>query len=167
MSMKRVLETVAPTLATALAGPLAGVAMKFIADKFTGGDTGKVEDFLLSAHPTVLAELKLADKEFQKEMRQLDVNLEQIAMEDRKSARQLAGDRGTFIQALLSGLYTFLYGLTLYMFIMGKASVHPEFVGLLQGLLGVLSAAQVQILNFWFGSSRGSKEKTEALVANG
>jgi len=34
------------------------------------------------------------------------------------------------------------------------------------GLLGVLSTAQIQIMNFWFGSSSGSKQKT-AVMANG
>ena len=48
-SLKKVLSSVAPVLGSAIGGPFAGVAMKFLADKFTGGDTGQVEDFLLAA----------------------------------------------------------------------------------------------------------------------
>lgn len=164
--LKSLLGSVAPALGAALGGPLGGVAMKFIADKFTDGDTGKVEDFILGANPEVLLQVKLADKEFARQMKQLDVDVFALEVQDRDSARGLAKDKGLAVQATLSGAYTVMYFFTLYAFIDGRAAVQTDFIGLLQGLLGVLSAAQVQIMNFWFGSSRGSKDKTQALVEN-
>ena len=50
---------------------MGGVAMKFLADRFTGGDTGEVEDFLLAAKPEELADLKQADLEFKAHMAEL------------------------------------------------------------------------------------------------
>jgi len=90
-------------------------------------------------------------------------------VQDRDSARQLAKDKGIVVQAVLSALYTLGYFGTLFVFITGKASVPPDMVGMVTTLIGALGAAQLQILNFWFGSSRGSKDKTAALVkaANG
>lgn len=162
--LKKLLGAVAPTLGTALGGPIGGVAMKFIADKFTGGDTGQVEDFLLSANPEQLAQLKLADKEFQKEMRRLDIDLEKISASDRASARDLARAKGTLPQVVLSVVYTAGYLLVMYLFMTGRSQVPLDYKVMFGGLLGVLSTAQIQIMNFWFGSSAGSKEKTQVLA---
>ena len=163
-TLKKLIGGIAPTIGTALGGPLGGVAMKFLADKFTGGDTGKVEDFLLSANPDQLKELKVAEMEFQKHMADLGVRLEELEVEDRGGARQLATEKGIKVQASLSGLYTAGYFGTLGVFIMGWTNIEPSMSGMVVTLIGALVAAQLQILNFCFGSSRGSKEKTEALT---
>ena len=163
-TLKNLLGSLAPTLGAAFGGPMGGVAMKFLADKFTGGDTGSVEDFLLSANPEALKELKLADKEFAREMKALDVDLEEIAFKDRDSARELAKSRGIAPQALMSGIYTVGYFGVLYAFMSGAIDVGESYQSMFNGLLGVLSAAQIQVVNFWFGSSAGSKAKTDAMA---
>ena len=163
-TLKRLLGSLAPTIGMAVGGPMGGVAMKFLADKFTGGDTGSVEDFLLSANPDSLKELKLAEIEFRKTMRELDINLEEIAFKDRDSARELAKHRGIGAQALMSGVYTVGYFGVLYGFMSGGIDVGESYQSMFNGLLGVLSAAQIQVVNFWFGSSAGSKAKTDAMV---
>lgn len=165
--LKGLLAAVAPVLGVTLGGPMGGVAMKFLADKFTGGDTGSVEDFLLSASPATLQELKLAELEFDKEMAALGVDLEEIAAKDRESARDLAKELGTNPQVVLSVVYTLGYFGVLLMFMTGNTTVPDNYATMFGGLLGVLSAAQVQIMNFWFGSSSGSKQKTAALARNG
>jgi hypothetical protein len=161
-----VLGGIAPGIATAVGGPLGGIAMKFLADKFTGGDPEKVEEYLMSADPTVLKELRMADMEFQRHMRKLDIDLDKINAEDRASARDMAKTTGFIPQVVMSAIYTCGYFAILYMFMQGLIKVPPEHVSMFNGLLGVLSAAQVQIINFWFGSSAGSKTKTE-VMSNG
>lgn len=163
-TLKGLLKTVAPTIATAVGGPMGGVAMKFLADKFVGGDTGKVEDFLLAANPEQLAQLKLADMEFQKEMKKLDIDLEQIATEDRASARDLAKTKGFMPQVIMSGVYTFGYFGIIWAFMQGYIAVPDQYSSMFTGMLGVLGAAQIQIINFWFGSSAGSKAKSDAMA---
>jgi len=165
-TLKGMLGALAPTIGTALGGPMGGVAMKFLADKFTGGDTGSVEDFLLSADPATLGQLKLAEIEFQKTMRELDIDLEQIHAADRDSARGLAKTKGFWPQVVISAVYSIGYFAVVFAFLGGSLTVSPEYEVMLGGLLGVLSTAQVQIMNFWFGSSSGSKEKTQ-VMANG
>lgn len=161
--IKELLTSVAPTLGLALGGPMGGVAMKFLADKFTDGDTGTVEDFLLSANPETLKQLKIAEMEFSRSMKQLDIDLEEVAFKDRSSARALAVKTGIEPQVILSGVYIVGYFGLLYAFVQGHVEVQEQFTSLFNGLLGVLSAAQIQIINFWFGSSAGSKAKTDAL----
>jgi hypothetical protein len=165
-TVKSLLKTVAPTIATALGGPVGGVAVKFLADKFVGGDTGQVEDFLIGANPEQLAQVKMADMEFKKEMRKLDIDLEKLHAGDRDSARRMVLAKGFGPQLSLSVLYTSAYAVVLYVFIGGHVMVPPSQMTLFGSLLGVLSAAQVQIINFWFGSSSGSKEKTAKLGAS-
>lgn len=166
-NLKKLVAGIAPTLGAAIGGPFGGVAMKFLADKFTGGDTGSVEDFLLSANPDTLKELKLAEIEFEKSMRELDIDLEEIAFKDRDSARDLAKTQGIAAQALMSGIYTVGYFGVLAAFMSGNLHVADEYQSMFNGLLGVLSAAQIQVVNFWFGSSAGSKAKTAAMASSG
>lgn len=162
--LKKLLSGIAPTIGTALGGPMGGVAMKFLADKFTDGDTGKVEDFLLSSSPATLKELKVADMEFRKHMADLGVKLEEMYVQDRASARNLAVEKGIKVQAGLSLGYTIGYFGTLGTFIMGWTNIEPSMSGMVTTLIGALGAAQLQVLNFWFGSSRGSKDKSEILT---
>lgn len=164
---KVLLGSVAPLLGVALGGPMGGIAMKFMADKFTDGDTGSVEDFLLAANPEILQQLKIAEMEFDREMRKLDIDLEKIAANERASARGFAKDTTISPQVLLSIVYMVGYFGVLFMFMTGRLSVPEHFASMFSGLLGVLSAAQVQIMNFWFGSSSGSKRKTEVIARNG
>ena len=163
-SLKKILGGIAPTLGAAVGGPFGGIAMKFLADKFTDGDTGSVEDFLLSADPAALQQLKVAELEFKREMKKLDVDLEDIAYKDRDSARDMAKTRGIAPQALMSGIYTVGYFGVLYAFMSGAIDVGESYQSMFNGLLGVLSAAQIQVVNFWFGSSAGSKAKTDAMA---
>lgn len=163
--LKKVVATIAPTIGTALGGPMGGVAMKFLADRFTGGDTGKVEDYLLSASPEQLKDLKLADMEFKKEMAELGVRLEELHVGDRANARDMAIKRGLHAQVALSALYTVGYFGTLALLIMGWAEVPEHMEDLVKVLLGGLAGPQLSIVQFWFGSSRGSKDKSEALLA--
>lgn len=161
-NLKKLVAGVAPTLGAALGGPFGGVAMKFLADKFTGGDTGKVEDFLLSANPDSLKELKLAEIEFETKMRELDIDVMKLDVGDRSSARDLAKSQGIWPQVTISLAYSVGYFSVMAAFITGHLHVPTEHASMFNGLLGVLSAAQIQIMNFWFGSSSGSKAKTAA-----
>ena len=50
--------------------------------------------------------------------------------------------------------------------VFGWANVSVEYQDMTMTLIGALAAPQLQILNFWFGSSKGSGDKT-SLLANG
>lgn len=166
--LKDLVTGVAPMIGATLGGPLGGVAMKFLADKFTGGDTGSVEDFLLSANPDTLKELKLAEIEFEKAMRELDIDLERLHAGDRASARDMAKARGLAPQIILSAI--FIVGYFGIMYLLITSNLWQELADFAKGqiavLIGVLTAGVTQIMNFFFGSSSGSKDKTK-VIANG
>ena len=163
--LKSLIGTVAPTLGTALGGPLGGVAGKFVADAL-GVDSEAAALAAIDKDPEQLLKLKQAEIAFEQRMRELDIDLVEIHAKDRDSARELAKSTSLMPQLVLGGLYTTAYLTVLYLFVTGNVDVQEQHSTMVFSLMGSLGAVQIQILNFFFGSSSGSKEKTVAL-ANG
>ena len=158
---KTIVSTVAPTMASALGGPFAGVAMNAICSallgkEVTNADESVLADAVLTANPSTLVKLKKADQDFRLKMHQLDV-------EDRGGARDMAKVLGMMPQVILSTIYTCGYFWMLYAFMYGEVDIPPDMVLQFGTLVGVVTAGMVQIMNFWFGSSSGSKAKTNKL----
>jgi hypothetical protein len=107
---KKIVGSVAPVLATALGGPLAGVATKAVAAAVLGKPEAKESDIaaaLAGATPEQLAALKKADQDFAVRMRELDIDLDRLASEDRDSARRREVDaRDSWTPRLLALLVT-------------------------------------------------------------
>jgi peptidoglycan LD-endopeptidase CwlK len=85
-----ILGAVAPTLATAMGGPLGGMALKMVADKLGLPEStmDAVEAAVTNASPSQLADIKKVEADFKVSMKQLDVDLVKIAASDRDSARR-------------------------------------------------------------------------------
>ena len=85
--------SVAPTIATALGGPVAGMAVKALSNALLGHADGTEDEINAAlANPTAdqLAALKKIDADFKVQMKSLDIDLERIAASDRDSARNYA-----------------------------------------------------------------------------
>jgi hypothetical protein len=158
MSWKETLGAIAPTLATALGGPLAGAATAVISKELLGVDNGTEEQLanaIMTAQPEKLLSLKRADHQFKRQIKELDVR-------DRESARELAKGTTIWPQVTLSGMYTLGYFWLLFALASGDIVIPPDMSVMFSTLIGIMTAAQTQIMNFWFGSSSGSKDKTRA-----
>ena len=162
MNWKETLAGVAPTIAAAIGGPFAGMAVK-VASNALGieADEKALQDAILSGDPQALLAVKNADNAFQLELERLGVEKDKIAAADRNSARDLAKSKGMLPQILLSVAYSIAYGVVMWAFMSGQINVPEEQQILFGALIGILTGAQTQILNFWFGSSSGSKEKNK------
>ena len=67
MDWKSTLSAIAPTIATALGGPLAGAATKFLASELLGDESASIESIesaILNASPEQLASIKKLDNDF-------------------------------------------------------------------------------------------------------
>jgi membrane-bound ClpP family serine protease len=163
---KKTLSTVAPMIGTALGGPMGGMAAKMATQALGLGDSENPEQALAEAvasgDPDVLLKLRNADHDFKVEMERLGVDLERIHAGDRSSARELGKTKGLMPQAIISAI--FVVGFVGVLYAIFTATVAPELENALMYLLGILSAGLTQILNFWFGSSSGSKQKTDGLL---
>lgn len=151
----KILGSVAPTVATAMGGPMAGVATKFVAGALLGKEnctTKELETAILSASPEQLAKLREIDANFEVEMKRLDVDLESIAVNDRKSARELAKGN-MWPQIALSIIFIGGYFWMLYALFSGDIELTQGVRDMANILIGVLTAGIPMILRFWFGGS--------------
>ncbi|MFS1524456.1 hypothetical protein ACL7TT_10135 [Microbulbifer sp. 2304DJ12-6] len=167
MDWKAIVKSVAPTLGAALGGPVAGTAVKFLADQFLGDADAQEQDIaelVLNASPEKLLELRSLDNQFKVKMRELDIDVYRLEVEDRKSARDMGAKGGLMAQMALSALFIVGYFVLTLALFSGWITLTPaiEKTGTL--MLGVITGAIPMILQFWFGSSQGSKEKTQALA---
>lgn len=161
MDWKSIVKSVAPMLGTALGGPMAGAATKFIAEKFLGksdATESEISEAVLGASPEQLLQIKKLDVDFRTRMRELDVDVFKMEVADRSSARDLAKvDMRPHIA--LSAIYTTGYFVMVYLFMTGKVQIDAGLKTEFSIVLGVMTAAQTMIMQFWFGSSSGSKSK--------
>lgn len=161
-----VVQSVAPALATALGGPLAGIATKTIADKLLGNpgaDETEVAAAIQGATPEILAKLREIDREFQVRMRELDIDLDRISAQDRIDARSMAKSLGLLPQMLISLALHVAFAFTIYVVFVESFEFSDTQERIVMYLLGILSAGLVQSWNFFLGSSAGSAAKTEII----
>ena len=93
----------------------------------------------------------------------LDIDLERIHAGDRLSARDLAKTKGTLVQTALTVLFCSVFAVLMGQIFTGQEVVHSSMRDIANFLLGTLTGILMQQMNFWFGSSSGSKEKTQKL----
>lgn len=161
---KGLVKSVAPMLGTALGGPVGGMAARAVAGAVLGDENASEEDVamaLASATPDQLAALKKADQDFKVKMEELGLKREDIAAQDRDSARKMHVANRSWIVPLLAGLTVAGFFATMTFVLMGKVSLESTILGF---VLGQISAKTEQVYNFYFGSSAGSKEKTQHLA---
>jgi hypothetical protein len=154
-------RTVAPTLATAVGGPLAGMATRAISDALLGKPDGSQEELLAAmpnATPDQLLALKKADQEFSVRMRELEIDLERISNEDRNSARNREVQAKDFTPKILAGGITAGYfGVLFYMLRYGLPTTGGSEAMLV--MLGTLGTAWGGVVAYYFGSSASSSKK--------
>jgi hypothetical protein len=156
------LKQIAPTIATCLGGPLAGLAVTAIS-KALGVDENKVQDTInegkLSADQIVC--IKQAEIELQKSAQELGLNFEQLAVQDRASARDLQKETKSIVPPVLSVLVTVgFFGI-----LIGLMSGQIHTSDALMLMLGSLGTAWTGIIAFYFGSSASSQAK-DAMIHN-
>jgi hypothetical protein len=160
------LSSVAPSIATALGGPLAGLAVKSLSKALLGAEDFSEEaviDAMATASPEQLAAVKKIDADFKVQMKSLDIDLERIAVDDRKSARTMQTETKDWIPRALAISVTLGYfGIIAYVLVSGLPMNGSE---VLLMLLGTLSAGWTGVMAFYFGSSSGSQKK-DAMIHN-
>lgn len=164
--MIELLKTLAPMIGTALGGPLGGAAAAFIADKL-GIESKTVEavtEVLNSGKmtPEQVAQIKLAEIEFQKFLKQNAIDLEKVHAEDRGSARAMLAAVRSKVPAWLSFIVTLGYFGILGGMMTNTLEIKDSQALLL--MLGSLSTAWGMVMAFWFGTTAGSAQKNELLA---
>lgn len=163
------IKDVLPTLATALGGPLAGIAAAFFGEKLGLEDktVSAVTAAISGATPEQLVQMKMIDAELQKYFAGLEIDLEKIAQADRSSAREReakTGDSTTprvLATVIVGGFLSMVY-MVLSGYVAGLKD--PTIAGMIGTLIGYVSAKADQVVSYYFGSTAGSAAKTAAMV---
>jgi len=154
------LKQIAPTIATCLGGPLAGLAVTAVS-KALGIDESKVQDTIddgkLSADQ--IAAVKQAELELKDHAQRLGLDFEQLAVQDRSSARDMQSTTKSYVPPVLAILVTIGFFGILVALMFGFAQRSDEVMI----MLGSLGTAWTGIIAFYFGSSAGSQKKDQML----
>jgi hypothetical protein len=146
--------SVAPTIATALGGPVAGMAVKAVSNALFGHQDASDEEIKLAlANPTAdqLAALKKIDADFKVQMKALDIDLEQIAAKDRDSARNMAIMTHDWTPRILAVVVVAAWGITTWYLLQNV--IEPSMREIIARVLGNLDSALVLVLSYYFGSA--------------
>lgn len=162
------LKTVAPTVASALGGPLAGAAVTALANVIGGEPTAKavqsaIEDGKLTAEQ--VAEIKKLEIQYQAQEKEMGFKFAELAFQDRDSARKanVAGGTQKYLFWLSILLLVVCIGSEVYVLFNGLPQGASELV--IGRVLGLLDSAAMLVLSYWYGTSAGSAQKTELLAA--
>ncbi len=155
------LKQIAPTVASALGGPLAGMAVSAIS-KAIGVEPDKVQDVISAGKldSEQIAQIKVAELELQKQANELGLNFAKLEVDDRKSARDMQMVTRSWVPPVLAGVITVGFFGILILLMTGKVQGDNNTILI---MLGSLSTAWTGIIAYYFGSSAGSQAKTEIL----
>lgn len=160
------LKKIAPTVASALGGPLAGVAVTAIGELF-GMESPTADKIKTAIENGSLTgqqiadlrqlELKLKSEEAERGFKYAELEYKNVA-----DARAMKVATNSLFPEILSGLITVgFFGILGWM--MYKPSAIDSQPLLI--MLGSLGAAFGAVINFWLGSNKGS-DRTKELLAN-
>lgn len=161
---KQVLATIAPELGLAIGGPFGGLAGTALARALgtKGPDDSANEAAILSGDPEVLLKIKQANSDFVLQMEQLGIDRDKLVFEDIANARAREVAVRDRTPTVLAYSVTIGFFATLAVMIFhGK----PEIGGdALLVMLGSLGTAWAAIMAYYYGSSKSSDTKTQALT---
>ena len=154
----RLLGSIAPALATIVAGPLGGAAVSAIAGKLGVADTVEAVTKAIAADPD--AALKLAQIDLDK------LKAEYANTADARDMQKVALQQSDIFSKrfpmYLTAFWSFVA--TVYIGFITFSVIPDKNVRFADTILGfILGTVIATLLNFWFGSSVGSKDKAELL----
>lgn len=174
---KGLVRKVAPTVATALGGPLAGVATSAISQILLGredGSPGEISTAISSGQLTgeqivALKQLETEFKQKENEMRvsfaDLEYKTDVAYLADVQSARQRQVDLKDNMPQIITAVTFAVYVLEFIYFATGQMNNLDEFTkAIITRAFGTVDGILLTCVAFFMGTSKGSKNATAALT---
>ena len=153
--LTNIIGAVAPTLGTALGGPMGGMATKMISEVLGVPNTPKaIEKAIADATPEQMLELKKAENAFEVQMKELEVDVFALETADKQDARgKFSKDWTARIMgiAVVGGFMGYIFLVTLQ----PPEQNSEALINLVLGYLGGLASA---VISFYFGASNTQKD---------
>jgi len=168
------ISKIAPGLGAAIGGPpgaIVGMGVKALCSVF--GIDSEAEDAkeqmakaIEQMTPAQALEMQRMDKQFIVDMEKLKIDVYKLEVADRSSARIRESKMGSFDNRILAymivaGFIGVVYAVLFADDFKSMDSMQASMVGT---LVGYLSAKAEQVVGYYFGSSKGSADKTNALA---
>jgi hypothetical protein len=161
-----VLKALAPTVATILGGPLAGMAVEAIGSAMGISEPtqDKIKSIFESGQMTAeqVSQIKQAEIALKLKLKELDIKVEEIHAGDRDSARRMQSEVKSIMPPVLAGLIVALYICVQWFLLTGV--INDDMREIVMRSLGTLDASLGLVLSFYFGSSKSSEDKTALLA---
>ncbi len=157
-NVKNIIGAVAPTIGTALGGPMGSMAANMVADALgCEPEPKKIEQAVQAATPEQLAELKKIDKDFEVRMKELDVDLYALETQDIQDAR------GKFSKDWTSRIMgiSVVGGFMGYIFLVTLQPPEQNSEALINLVLGYLGGLASAVISFYFGASNSKGKDDE------
>ena len=153
--LKNLLGAVAPTLGTALGGPMGGMAANVISEVLGVPNNPKaIEKGIADATPEQLAEIKKAELAFEAEMKKLEVDVFALEAQEKQDARRHFSKDWT---ARIIGV-GIIGGFLGYIFLVTLQPPEQNSEALINLVLGYLGGLASAIISFYFGASNSTKD---------
>ncbi len=148
-AIKGLVGAVAPTIGSAIGGPVGAGAGKILAQVLgVPAEPQAVQKALSEATPEQLAEIKKADLAYKTRLAELEVDIFELENADRASAREMAkGDWTPKVLALLAFLF---FGGYVTVVTISPYEQNEAIINLVLGYLGGIVSA---VVSFYFGAS--------------
>ena len=182
MDWKKLVGNIAPTLGTMLLGPLGGTAVSVLSNIFLGKENGSESEVsaavLAGMTPDKIVEMKRIDKEHELKMTQLNIDLvalnqtlEIAYVDDTKDARKYQSNNTFWLGIAILMLFSITMAMSLYgayQILLGgitikDVSVVAAISGFIGSIIGYIASSAQQVIGFFYGSSAGSKQKSDAM----
>jgi hypothetical protein len=151
--LKNVVGAVAPTLGTALGGPMGGIAANMISEVLGVPNNPKaIEKAIEDATPEQMLQLKKAEKDFEIRMKELDVDVFKLEVADTQDARKTFSKDWT---ARIVGV-SVVGGFMGYIFLVTLQPPEQNSEALINLVLGYLGGLASAVISFYFGASNKS-----------
>ena len=154
-ALKGVIGAVAPTLGTALAGPLGGTAAQAISAVLgCKNDVKSISTAMQTATPEQLVAIKEAELEFEAKMAQMEVDIFALETADVQDARK--AHKGDWTPRIF-GLFS-LVGFLGYIFLVTVQPPDANSDTIVSLVLGYLGGLVSGISSFYFGASHAKED---------
>lgn len=163
--MNDILAGLAPTIASAILGPLGGVAVAALGKIFgiDGATTEQVSKVFQDGRmtPEQLSAIKALELKYQADEKERGFRYAELEYKNTQDARDMQKQTRSYFPATLSTFVTIgFFSILITMLVWEYKPTEPLLI-----MLGALGAAFGAVVNFWLGSSAGSQRK-DALLAD-
>lgn len=156
--LKSILGTLAPTLGAAIGGPIGGQAGQILSSILgVPNNTKAIENAMNNLTAEQMAELKMAENDFKVQMKELEVDIFELEVNDKQDARGKFNKDWT---ARIMGI-SVVGGFMGYIFLVTLQPPEQNSEALINLVLGYLGGLASAVISFYFGASNTPDKNEE------